>query len=114
MLARMGGRLLADTIPKWLDGTREAREQEHHIATYTKKITKDMARINLADDPELNLRKIRAFDGWPVAYYMHEKNGTEIRVKIIDAEIVDGQLKIIRVIPEGRKEMSYEDFLRGI
>lgn len=113
-LAHMGGSLLAQTLPQWISGALTPQEQDHAGATHSVKITKDMALIDLTDDPISNLRKIRAFDGWPGAYYFHEKNGMPIRVKIVDAEIKDGALVLLRVIPEGKKEMSYEDFLRGI
>ena len=35
------------------------------------------------------------------------------RVLITDAEYIDGKVQITRVIPEGKKEMAYTDFLRG-
>lgn len=38
----------------------------------------------------------------------------KIRVKITDADFRDRKLAILRVIPEGKKEMSYEEFLRGL
>lgn len=36
------------------------------------------------------------------------------RVIIRGAEYRDGKLHILRVVPEGKKEMSYEEFLRGL
>lgn len=115
LLARMGGKLLVRILPEWMKGTLSLQEQNHINATYCAKITKDMALIDLTAVPKENLRKICAFDGWPGAYYFHEKtDGTNIRVKIIDAEIRDNQLILTRVIPEGKKEMPYEDFIRGL
>jgi methionyl-tRNA formyltransferase len=113
-LARMGGTLLADVLPDWLAGTLAPETQDDAHATYCTKITKDMACIDLNDAPQTNLRKIRAFDGWPGAYYFHEKDGMYIRVKIVDAKIREGALVLTRVTPEGKKEMPYEDFLRGL
>jgi methionyl-tRNA formyltransferase len=69
--------------------------------------------IDLSGDPLLNYKKIRAYDEWPGAYFFLDRNGKQIRVKITDAEYKNGSLSILRVIPEGKKEMSYEDFLRG-
>ncbi len=115
LLSHQGGALLARILPDWLAGKITPHEQDDARATYCAKITKDMALIDLNAGPEENLRKIRAFDGWPGAYYLHEKtNGTRIRVKIIDAEIRNSSLILIRVIPEGKKEMAYEDFRHGI
>jgi hypothetical protein len=36
-----------------------------------------------------------------------------MRVKITGADFLDGKLIIKKVIPEGKKEMDYESFLRG-
>jgi len=56
--------------------------------------------------------KIRGFEEWPTAYFFMEKNNKKIRVKITDATLENGDLKIKTVIPEGKKQMDYEDFLR--
>ncbi len=111
LLAHAGGQLLAETIPPWLAGTITPEAQDHTQATFSQKITKDMGRIDLADDPYQNLLKIRAYDGWPSAYFIQSQKGKDVHVKITDAELApDGTLRILRVIPEGKKEMSYEDF----
>lgn len=113
-LARQGGRMLAEVIPKWLAGELEPKAQDHAAATFCTKITKEMGEIDLAADPYQNLLKIRAFDGWPGTFFFTEKNGKRMRVKITDAELAaDGSLKITRVVPEGKKEMAYEDFMRN-
>ena len=113
LLAQEGGKLLAETIPRWIDGSIKPKEQDHSKATFCSKITKDMSEINLQDDPYQNLLKIRAFDGWPGTFFWHAQGEKKIRVKIVDAELdSDGSLKIIRVTPEGRSEVSYTDFMR--
>ncbi len=111
-LAHFGGKLLADIIPEWLNGL-QAFPQDHARATFTKKISKEDGHIDLASDPLLNYKKIRAYDDWPGAYFFVERNGKNIRVKITDAKFEHGELAILRVVPEGKKEMAYSDFLRG-
>lgn len=113
ILGNLGGKLLATTIPDWVAGKITPHAQNHDEATYTKKITKGSGHIDLADDPIRMYRKIRAFDVWPRAYFLTERNGREIRVVVTDAIIKEGKLVPLRVIPEGKKEMGYEDFLRG-
>ncbi len=123
-LAHFGGALLAEVIPEWLSGELRAVPQDHSQATYCKKITKDMGLIDLKEDALKNLRKIRAFDVWPGAYFFADLPGKdekgEIRVKIVDAEIekegtaAAERLRILQVIPGGKKKMAYADFLRGI
>lgn len=114
LLARQGGELLAHTIPLWINGEITPTEQAHAHATFSEKITKDMALIRLTDDADTNLRKIRAFDGWPGAYFFHTNaQGVQIRIKIIDAKIENGELVIQKIIPEGKKEMDYVDYMRA-
>jgi methionyl-tRNA formyltransferase len=113
-LARAGGALLAEVLPLWIDGAVEARDQEHARATYCTLIKKEDGLIDIHGDPYANLLKIRAYEGWPGTFAFFERNGARIRVKICDARLTsDGTLSITRVIPEGKREMSYEDFLRS-
>ena len=112
-LGILGGKLLVKTIPLWIDGSITPKEQIHDQATYTKKITKESGHIDLNDDPVRMYRKIRAFDVWPRAYFITKRNDRDIRVVVTDAKIENGKLIPLRIIPEGKKEMPYEDFLRG-
>lgn len=104
ILAKRGGELLADILPKWIRGEITPLEQDHSKATYTRKIEKKDADIT-HDSAETALRKIRAFEVWPRA-----RKGDLI---ITDAHIDKGELIIDRVIPPGKKEMEYADYLRG-
>lgn len=112
-LANAGGNILAQTIPKWITGEIEAKEQDHSQASFTKKISKEDARIDLTDSPELNLRKIRAYSESPIAYTEIETKKGTIRIKIKKARLGNGLLVLERVVPEGSKEMSWDDFSRG-
>ncbi len=111
LLATEGGTLLAEVIGEWIAGTITPAPQDEAAATFTKKFTDEDARVDLAADARDNLLKIRAFDGNPRPYFMTDDGK---RVGIVDAAVVDGSLQIIRVIPEGKKEMDYKDFLRGL
>ncbi len=103
-LAEVGGDLLVQTLPRWLNGKVKPQEQEHEKATYTKLIKKEDGLIDPNGDPVLNWRKFRAYTPWPGIYFF-DQNGK--RVKITQAEFIDGQFKILKVIPEGRWEQSY-------
>jgi len=113
LLAHEGGRILAETLLPWVRGGIAAQEQDHEQATYCKTIQKEDGLIDLADDPQKNLRKIRAFEGWPGTYTFFERNGQKIRVQIIDAHVENDQLVIDTVRPEGKRDMPYADFLRS-
>ena len=113
ILGTFGGKLLVKTIPEWIAGKITLQEQDHDKASYIKKITKQSGHIDLSDDPERMYRKIRAFNIWPRAYLLTEHGGKEIRVIVTEAHMEESKLIIDRVIPEGKREMTYADFLRG-
>lgn len=113
ILGTLGGKLLVKTIPEWVAGKIVPQEQDHDKASYIKKITKKSGHIDLSDDPERMYRKIRAFDIWPRAYLLIERGDKEIRVIVTEAHMEEGKLIIDSVIPEGKREMPYADFLRG-
>ena len=113
VLAEIGSGLLADVIPKWIAGEIKSEEQNHSLATFTKKIAKENARIDLSDSPEANLRKIRAYSNSPVAYTEINTRKGKLRIKIKKARIENNSLVLETVTPEGSKEMSWNDFSRG-
>jgi methionyl-tRNA formyltransferase len=113
LLAQEGGNLLAETIPFWMSGQITPEPQDDAQATYSKKFSSEDALVDIHGDPKKELCKIRAFDKNPRAFYFAEKNGKKIRVIITDATLEGGVLKILKVIPEGKKEMPYEDFIKG-
>jgi len=112
-MAEKGAHLLIHSLPQWIDGSLPEQAQDHTAATFTKKIIKEDGLIDLNSDAYANFLKIQAFHTWPQAYFFHDHGGKKIRVKITEASYSDGTLHIMRVIPEGSKEISYEDFQRG-
>jgi methionyl-tRNA formyltransferase len=125
-MAIEGAKLLAEILPDWVSGKISTQEQDHAKATYTKKITKEDGLINLSSE-QLNdtrsipqetayaiFRKIQAFHEWPQAHFFIEREGKKIRVKITEASFENNTLNIKKVIPEGKKEMLYEDFMRSL
>lgn len=113
ILVPEGGRLLARILPQWVAGEIDAREQNHDVATYAEKITKEDGLLDLKADAYKNLLKIRAYEGWPGTYTFFERGGKKIRVGILDADVINGKLYIHTVKPEGKNEMGYEEFLRS-
>ncbi len=112
-MAKEGAKLFAEILSDWIEGKIEPKEQDHSKASYTKKIAKEDAEIDLSADAYTNFRKIQAYHEWPQAFFFIERKGKKIRIKIIDACYKDGILTIQKVIPEGGKEMSYADYKRG-
>ncbi len=113
-LARAGGKLLADTIPSWIEGDLTPVPQDDTKATYIKLIKKEDGLLDLAAPAEENVRKVLAYSTWPGAYFFFKrKTGEEIRVVVKDARAESGVFTPTRVIPAGKKEMDWESFLRG-
>ena len=113
-LARAGGRLLVKVLEDPSNLPLAGEAQNDSDATYIKMIKKEDGLLDLNGEPETNLRKVFAYSTWPGAYiFFKRKTGDEIRIVIKNAKIEAGRFIPTRVIPEGKKEMNWQDFLRG-
>lgn len=115
MLFTEGVNLLAEILPSYLAGTLTPEPQDHTQATYTRKFGDtdallDFERLNLPNYAREAFLKIRAFDRDPRAHFINQKGR---RVIVTDATWKSGALEILKVLPEGKKEMSYEAYLHG-
>lgn len=114
LLATEGGNLLAETIPDWIAGSISPAPQDEARASHTKKFSDEDALVDIHGDPMQALIKIRAFDKNPRAHAFGKTvAGKDIRVIITEAHVEDDKLVIDRVLPEGKKEMSYQEFLHS-
>ncbi len=113
-LGEIGSKLLIDTLPHYLADEIALHEQDESLVTKAAKMKKEDGELLLSDDAITKWRKYRAYKQWPGTFFVHEKSaGTSIRVKITDASFENGVFTILRVIPEGKREMNYEDFIRA-
>jgi methionyl-tRNA formyltransferase len=108
ILAREGGKLLAEVIPAYLDGSITPEPQDHSKATFTKKISKEDGLLDLSADGHQNYLKFCAYDEWPGTFFFNPPTGGGKRIKIVDAVLDNGLFKPLRVIPEGKKEQDYK------
>lgn len=113
VLAEESGNLLVEILPKYLSGEIIPQEQSHDEATICKMIKKEDGLLDLSGEAHQNYLKFLGLNPWPGTYYFVEKNGRKMRIKITDAEFADGQFVIKKIIPEGKREMSYADFMRN-
>ena len=119
--AVIGGEMLSELIPLWIERKIEAKTQDHTKATFTKKIEKEDGLINFdfihavpsVEQSKNFYRQIRALTPWPGAYFFVNKNEQQIRIVIKTAKLTDKGLVIERVTPEGKTEMAWEDFKRN-
>jgi len=109
-LAKLGAELFAEILPDWLAGKIKPMPQNHAAATYSRKFTKADAEIKLSDAAELNYRKVLALNPNP-GTWLGLANGARLKIK--SARLADdGRFEPLRVVPEGGREVDYEDFLR--
>lgn len=110
-LIKIGANLVCKIIPKIINNDIKRIDQDESIATNCSKIDKKDGELDLNNNPIENWNKYRAFYGWPGTYFFKEKNKNKIRIKITSAKYENNSFIIERVIPEGKKEISYKDFL---
>lgn len=134
-LSRIGGALLLDVLPAWVDRTIEPRPQNDREASYSTKLTKEDGEIDWAL-PALDIwRRIRAFNPWPGAFTRWQGK----QLKLIEASPLEasggltpgqvgkapdkevgfavgtgnGALGVLSVQIEGKRAMPAVDFIRG-
>jgi len=135
-LAELGGKLLKETLPKWIAGKIEPQEQNHHKATYTKMLKREDGRIDWTKSAEELERQIRAFQPWPGSFMATGIKNKKARIKLLKTHVVaetesgnpgtvfekngvphvfckKEALAFDIVQPEGKQPMSGADFLRG-
>jgi len=108
-LAHLGGNLLVKTIPLYILKNLKPIPQNHKEATFTKLLKKDDGIIDWNKSPVEIDRQIKAYSPWPGSY----TNIDNKRLKILKTHIENNKLIIDRVQLEGKKEISYQEFVRG-
>jgi len=106
-LIEEGAALLIDSLPSFEDGSAVFTPQDHLQATRSGKIKKEEGALDLAGDAKENWNKYRAYAENPGTYFFRDG----VRVKIKTATYKDGVFVPLRVVPEGKREMAYEEFL---
>ncbi len=107
-LFKFGGEILLHTASRLETLTLHPIEQNHEAATFTNRLTRDDGLIdfNKATNKTIFERMVRAYFPWP---------GVWSKVVLND----DNEPKIVKFLPnkmlqvEGKREMSYKDFING-
>ena len=97
--------LLNDVLPQ-----PEFTPQDEEGATYAKKIDAADRELDWDDDPEQLLNRIRALS--PHIGARAELHGR--LVTIWKARVAGGRLEPLEVQPDGKRRMTYDEFLRGL
>ena len=108
-LAQGSAPLLIETLVKFVGGRIKPKKQKHSQATFTKFTKKEDSYFDISSppDPEVLERMIRAYYPWPVVWTRFRPSGSS------------GQARIVKFLPnnmlqmEGKKPISFKDFLNG-
>ncbi len=104
MLAREGGKLLAEAMPMWLNGEIVPEAQEHSAATFCHFLKKSDGEILESDTDYEKYLKFCAYDEWPGTFFFKDNK----RIKITRAHLNNqGEFIIDKVIPEGKQETNW-------
>ena len=129
-MAAEGLILLLNTLPEWLNGKIEPREQTHEQATFTKLLTKEDGLIDFNKTNEEIYNQYRGLTPWPGIWTMWEGKRLkllEIRKseKILPAGQIfsenkkifigcgHGSVEILKLQLEGKLAMNAQTFLNG-
>lgn len=108
-LIRLGAELLIASLPPYLSGELLPTPQDASLATRAYKIKKEDGLLDLSAPGQENWHKYRAYaDSIGTYFFANDK-----RIKIASASYTKGQFTIERVIPEGKREMAYADFIKN-
>lgn len=129
-LISLSDKMLADSLPLYIDGQIQPGPQPDQGVSYSRKLEKSDSQLDFNKSASVLEREIRAFTGWPrsrtklgtidvVITKAHVAEGTGIPGEIwrdnktFGVYTSEGILVIDSLIPSGKKEMPAESFLAG-
>ena len=132
-LAELGPQGLLATLQQLAQGNAQPQVQDEALVTYAEKLSKEEARIDWSLSAAQLERCIRAFNPWPMSWFMIDEQPVKIwqasvipsatRAEpgtILDASkagiqvaTVDGILNLESLQPAGKKAMSAQDLLNS-
>jgi methionyl-tRNA formyltransferase len=138
-LAKLGAELMIKTLPDYLAGKIAPQPQDHSQATFTKKFTREEAKIDWSKTAEEIDRQIRALNPepgtwttWggktlkileakiqPPSANRHDRGDLQKAGQVFQengkviVKTSEGAIILKTVQLEGKKAMSIEDFIRG-
>ena len=132
-LSKLGSTLLAETLPKIIDGTNASIPQNEEEVTFAWNIKREEERIDFEQDGKTILNQIRGLNPWPVAnfllndmeykvYEAYMELGSkgnigdivELKKDSIGIQAKDSIIYITSLKPFGKKKMIVRDYLNGI
>jgi methionyl-tRNA formyltransferase len=133
-LALAGAELLVDVVNQIAAGTAREQPQDHALATYAPKITRDEGEIDWTKAAAAIHNQVRGLTPWPHAWThldharliiarsapepsrdVAAPPGTIVEAggDVLRVATGQGTLRVLSVQPEGRRAMSAREFLAG-
>lgn len=132
-LAKLGPQGMLTTLRQMADGSAKREVQDESLVTYAEKLSKEEARLDWSLSAAQLERCIRAFNPWPVSYFviddqpvkvwqataLTETSGEKPGIIIhadkygIQVATTDGILNLTQLQPAGKKPMSAQDLLNS-
>ena len=113
-MQQLATHLLLEILPKFVDGKINPRVQNHATATYCNRLTRESGYFDINNPPsnEVLDRMTRAYYPWPGVW-------CKFKVKSATCLPAGRKFKVVKFLPEGKiqmegkKAISYKDFLNG-
>ena len=138
-LADLAAQNICESVLRIVQGKSETVVQDHEAASYAAKITKEDGHIIWTRTASEIERRIRAYTPWPGTWFKLNNNNNDRKITITAASVeeYDNQaahpsgtilqadkhgwrivcgkdlLSIKKLIPQGKREMTAAEFLRG-
>ena len=131
-LSKLGAEVLMQAVIELQDGNLNFTRQDNRNITYAKKIDKKETELDFNCAAKEIHNKIRGLSPHPGAWFKYIDESNNFRVRIIQAEILEGHgkpgeviddelsiacgvnaIKPILIQKEGKKPMHIKDFLLG-
>jgi methionyl-tRNA formyltransferase len=130
-LSEIGGHLLLETIPPYIEGIMDLIEQDDTEATYAPMLKKSDGALDFILTAEDLARQVRAFEPWPGSFFIWEGKrlvvrkahatpdtdgtpGVVTQVEELPAVTTSQGLFVLDILqPAGKKAMTGDAFIRG-
>jgi methionyl-tRNA formyltransferase len=131
-LAELGPQGMLDTLDLLASGKAQPEVQDEALVSYAEKLSKEEARLDWSLSAAQLERCIRAFNPWPVSFFLIEDQPVKVWQasvlphqnkqpgEIIHADkngiqiaTADGVLNLLSLQPAGKKAMSAQDLLNS-
>lgn len=132
-LAELGPKGLLETLNLAAQGALTPEKQDESQVTYAQKLSKEEAKLDWSLSAKQLERCIRAFNPWPVSYFMIDDQPVKVwQANVIETQTsqapgtviqadkhgiqvatADGILNMTQLQPAGKKAMSAQDLLNS-